>query len=194
MPAGHTSKTRTAVNSEGRDPTSGPSAVDAMRMDADHLDEEDLRREGGEEMQGMSLMLPRLSKKGKLFVGTYLPACSSGFATEQAAPKPITRHLILEPDTSSSATEMETSTLPSYLSTGHEPVVQAPTLGSTKRVQPTHLFKFRNNTVGINTPGPNGLPESQRADKTMLDVSVEKKKKRKSEKGESGTPKKKSKV
>lgn len=69
VPAGHTSKIRTAVNSEGRDPTSGPSAVDVMRMDADKLDEEDLRREGGEEMQGMSLMLPRLSKKGKLFVG-----------------------------------------------------------------------------------------------------------------------------
>lgn len=40
-----------------------------MRMDVDKLDEEDLRREGGEEMQGLSLMVPRFSKKGKLFVG-----------------------------------------------------------------------------------------------------------------------------
>lgn len=67
--AGHTSKIKTAINSEGRDPTSGPSAVDVMRMDVDKVDEEDLRREGGEEMQGMSLMVPRFSKKGKLFVG-----------------------------------------------------------------------------------------------------------------------------
>ena len=66
--AGHTSKIRTAVNAEGRDPTAGPSAADVMKMD-----EEELRREGGEEMQGMSLLVPRLSKKGKLFVGMSTP-------------------------------------------------------------------------------------------------------------------------
>ena len=45
-------------------------------MDVDKLDEEDLRREGGEEMQGLSLMVPRFSKKGKLFVGKSLSSLS----------------------------------------------------------------------------------------------------------------------
>lgn len=45
-------------------------------MDKDKVDEEDLRREGGEEMQGMSLLVPRLSKKGKLFVGESYPSCT----------------------------------------------------------------------------------------------------------------------
>jgi hypothetical protein len=40
-----------------------------MRMDVDTLDQDDLRREGGEEMEGMSLMVPRFSRKGKLFAG-----------------------------------------------------------------------------------------------------------------------------
>jgi hypothetical protein len=45
-----------------------------MRMDVDKLDQDDLRREGGEEMEGMTLMLPRFSKKGKLFAGTLFPS------------------------------------------------------------------------------------------------------------------------
>jgi len=69
--AGQTHRVRQAVNAEGRNPTSGPSAADVMRMDVDKLDEDDLRREGGEEMEGMSLMLPRVSKKGKLYAGTF---------------------------------------------------------------------------------------------------------------------------
>jgi hypothetical protein len=48
-----------------------------MRMDVDKLDEDDLRREGGEEMEGMSLMLPRVSKKGKLYAGTCSSSCST---------------------------------------------------------------------------------------------------------------------
>jgi len=40
-----------------------------MRMDVDGVDEDDLRREGGEEMEGMTLMVPRLSKKGRLYAG-----------------------------------------------------------------------------------------------------------------------------
>jgi hypothetical protein len=40
-----------------------------MRMDVDTLDQDDLRREGGEEMEGMSLMVPRFSRKGKLYAG-----------------------------------------------------------------------------------------------------------------------------
>jgi hypothetical protein len=40
-----------------------------MRMDVDQVDEDDLRREGGEEMEGMTLMVPRFSRKGKLYAG-----------------------------------------------------------------------------------------------------------------------------
>jgi hypothetical protein len=40
-----------------------------MRMDVDTLDQDDLRREGGEEMEGMTLMVPRFSRKGKLYAG-----------------------------------------------------------------------------------------------------------------------------
>jgi len=67
--AGQTHKVRQAVNKEGRIPNAGPSAADVMRMDVDGFDEDDLRREGGEEMEGMTLMVPRLSKKGRLYAG-----------------------------------------------------------------------------------------------------------------------------
>lgn len=50
----------------------GPSAADVMRMDVDTLDKDDLRREGGEEMEGMTLMVPRFSKKGKLYAGMFI--------------------------------------------------------------------------------------------------------------------------
>jgi hypothetical protein len=67
--AGQTHKVRQAVNSEGRVINAGPSAADVMRMDVDTLDQDDLRREGGEEMEGMTLMVPRFSRKGKLYAG-----------------------------------------------------------------------------------------------------------------------------
>jgi len=67
--AGQTHKVRQAVNSEGRVINAGPSAADVMRMDVDILDQDDLRREGGEEMEGMTLMVPRFSRKGKLYAG-----------------------------------------------------------------------------------------------------------------------------
>lgn len=113
------------------------------------------------------------------------------------APKPISRHLILEPDTSSSATEVDSSSLPSFLSTGHNPAIQPTTSTTQKRVQPTHLMKFRNNTVGFNTPGPDGVanpPVQAEVSEVKTPVQApleEKKKKRKSEKVESDTPKKK---
>jgi hypothetical protein len=53
-----------------------------MRMDVDTLDQDDLRREGGEEMEGMSLMVPRFSRKGKLYAGESnlsFPAVQSSF-------------------------------------------------------------------------------------------------------------------
>lgn len=67
--AGQTHKVRQAVNSEGRVINAGPSVADVMTMDVDTLDQDDLRREGGEEMEGMTLMVPRFSRKGKLYAG-----------------------------------------------------------------------------------------------------------------------------
>ena len=128
--------------------------------------------------------------------------CCTGETLMVIAPKPISRHLVLEPDTSSSAEDTESPALPSFLSTGHTPV--QPSNGSTpaKRVQPSHLFKFRNNTVGFHTPGPGKFDPSAVAslatapigNGTSGEVEVEKKKKRKSEKGETETPKKKKKT
>ena len=69
--AGQTHKVRQAVNSEGRVINAGPSAADVMRMDVDTLDQDYLRREGGEEMEGMTLMVPRFSRKGKLYAGEF---------------------------------------------------------------------------------------------------------------------------
>jgi hypothetical protein len=64
-----------------------------------------------------------------------------------------------------------------------------------KRVQPTHLLKFRNKTVGFDTPGPGGVVEVPATrEGVAMDtevVPVEKKKRRKSEKGDGETPKKK---
>ena len=40
-------------------------------MDVDTLDQDYLRREGGEEMEGMTLMVPRFSRKGKLYAGEF---------------------------------------------------------------------------------------------------------------------------
>jgi hypothetical protein len=177
-----------------------------MRMDVDQakVDEEDLRREGGEEMQGMTLMLPRVSRKGKLYSGMFsiylrllvsLPVLSSC-----TAPKAISRHLILEPDQSITAEPAaeSSSSNPSFLSTGREPAINLETALPAKRVQPTHLLKFRNKTIGFDTPGPGGpvVPASATESTgsngaTGVEQPVEKKKRRKSEKGDGETPKKK---
>lgn len=112
--------------------------------------------------------------------------------------------MILEPDTSFSAETAEpssSSTLPSFLSTGATPAIQPTAPGAlSKRVQPTHLLKFRNHTVGYNTPGPGRIAETNNI--ASMDVEVdsgvkdkEKKKRRKSEKADgeaaTSTPKKK---
>jgi len=66
-----------------------------------------------------------------------------------------------------------------------------------KRVQPTLLLKFRNKTVGFDTPGPGGVlevpvtREGVAVGSETESAPIEKKKKRKSEKGDGETPKKK---
>jgi hypothetical protein len=68
-----------------------------------------------------------------------------------------------------------------------------------KRVQPTHLLKFRNKTVGFDTPGPGGVVDvpatregvEVETNSESVSAPVEKKKRRKSEKGDGETPKKK---
>ncbi|OCF45158.1 hypothetical protein I317_00960 [Kwoniella heveanensis CBS 569] len=141
-------KAHTVVDEEGRQPTAGPGAADSLTMDAG--DEGELAVEGGEEMEGMRLLVPRVKQGGKLFV----------------APLPITRRLILTPDITPSSAQTETginedptaapAAVPSFLSNGSStPIVpsSAPS-ANAKRPQPTHLFKFRNEAYGFNTPGP----------------------------------------
>lgn len=55
------------VDEEGRQPTAGPGLADAMMMEDGG---ERLRFEGGAEMMGgMTLMVPRVEKGGKLYAG-----------------------------------------------------------------------------------------------------------------------------
>ncbi|WRT63761.1 uncharacterized protein IL334_000686 [Kwoniella shivajii] len=136
--AGTSSHSHTPINEEGRQPVAGPGvdAVESMKMD-----DEKLKVEGGEEMDGLRLMVPQITKGGKLFV----------------APKPITRKLILTPSISTSSTPNEEQTsIPSFLSTSTSTTLptSAQDQVPTKRSQPTHLLKFRNFTYGFSTPGP----------------------------------------
>jgi hypothetical protein len=71
VPAGSSNPARAEVDEEGRQPTAGPTLADAMAMDVD-ADEGDLRIEGGEEMEGMRLLVPKV-QGGKLYIG----ACAS---------------------------------------------------------------------------------------------------------------------
>ncbi|WVQ80259.1 hypothetical protein IAT38_002364 [Cryptococcus sp. DSM 104549] len=145
--AGSSAPTRAAVDAEGRQPTAGPGLVDAMDMGAGGKGEEaDLMRvEGGEEMEGLRLLVPRLKQSGKLFV----------------APMPITRRLLLTPDTPiAPSSSTDPTPLPSFLSTSTPGAttstasVHPDTVLPAKRQQPTHLLKFRNRTYGFDTPGP----------------------------------------
>jgi len=63
--AGEPGSSKAVVDAEGRQPTAGPGAADAMAMDGDEL-----RAEGGEEMSGgMRLLVPRIKNGGSLVVG-----------------------------------------------------------------------------------------------------------------------------
>ncbi|WVR03544.1 hypothetical protein IAU60_000536 [Kwoniella sp. DSM 27419] len=139
--------THATVDEEGRQPTAGPGAADAMTLDVDGAVDDDYKVEGGEEMGGMRLLVPRIKQGGNLYV----------------APVQISRRLIITPDLPpaqpASTGELSSSNseppLPSFLSTSTSVVVPtaAPTLNG-KRVQPTHLMKFRNHAFGFHTPGP----------------------------------------
>ncbi|WWC85886.1 uncharacterized protein L201_000753 [Kwoniella dendrophila CBS 6074] len=143
--------TKQIITSEGRLPQQGPGvAVDSMRMEIDggnnnSIEEREMKVEGGEEMDGLRLLLPKIKQGGKLFVSS----------------KPITRKLILTPTNSiqqqtSTTTNEDLPALPSFLS---EPsttssVIKQSTELPPKREQPLHLLKFRNLAYGYSTPGP----------------------------------------
>ncbi|WWD22480.1 hypothetical protein CI109_106973 [Kwoniella shandongensis] len=168
-PAGSSKPTHTVVDDEGRQPTAGPGLVDAMAMDVDGNEPEELRVEGGEEMNGMKLFVPRLKQGGKYYV----------------APVPITRHLLLTPELSVAEPEPSSRAqpLPSFLSTSVPDSTETPSsihpesALPSKRPQPTHLFKFRNQAFGFHTPGPN----APHTDSIQTDEPAKKEKKRRSE-------------
>ncbi|KAK6905306.1 hypothetical protein I204_05253 [Kwoniella mangroviensis CBS 8886] len=199
--AGTNIHTKTKVDEQGRQPTSGPGAIDSMRMDVDESTPREMKVEGGEEMDGLRLLVPKVKEGGKLFV----------------ASKPITRKLIITPSIdqpSTSTSSANEPALPSFLSnpTTDQAVTQEPANTRTKRSQPTHLLKFRNQAYGFTTPGPEHTVvksmdvDGQGQDDTAMEPSSqvdtvdkvkdkkekkEKEKKRKNETGDS--PKKKSK-
>ncbi|OXG20547.1 hypothetical protein C366_02082 [Cryptococcus neoformans Tu401-1] len=122
----------------------GQGLVDSLGMgDGEGVDQ--LAEEGGEEMGGLRLLVPRVKEHGKLYV----------------APLPISRHLILTPDFSTESTfdaqSADAEPIPDFLKEAQAQAQQASSSSSAtpaKRAQPTHLMKFRNHTYGFNTPGP----------------------------------------
>lgn len=153
------------------------------------MDAEELRAEGGEEMGGMRLLVPKLKDGGSLVVGESVVA-----TTLTLAPIPVTHHLLLTPQLDENP--VETGFAASYLSEtapdGVAPVAMEGVLPS-KRKQPTHLLKFRNRAFGFDTPGPAATrAEVMETDGAEAEVPMpgEVKKKRKSE-GKEVTPKKK---
>ncbi|WWC66779.1 uncharacterized protein I206_100684 [Kwoniella pini CBS 10737] len=190
--AGTSLHTKTVIDEEGRQPTAGPSAMDSLRMDIDERDiNEEMKVEGGEEMDGLKLLVPKFKEGGKFFTVS----------------KPIIRKLILTPSLTQSNNQQssnesnEIPSIPSFLS---EPIISSKITQSIelppKRVQPTHLLKFRNHAYGFTTLGPNstvvksieidGIPQDQLEEKKEK-KDKEKEKKRKIDNKDS--PKKKSK-
>ncbi|ORX34759.1 hypothetical protein BD324DRAFT_634853 [Kockovaella imperatae] len=121
--------------------------------------------DGIEMAGGMRLMVPDATRENHLFV----------------APLPISHHLILVPDESSGA------------ASASERVVR-PIPSRTKREQPTHLFKFRNQAYGFNTPGTRSTQDveqvTETADADVVMSSPKRSKKAKTNKAESGKPRK----
>ncbi|WVQ76230.1 hypothetical protein IAR50_005895 [Cryptococcus sp. DSM 104548] len=167
---------RTAGSSKGRgekeEEREEAGLVDSMEM-GDGRGAEERAAEGGEEMEGLRLLVPKIKEHGKLFV----------------APIPITRRLLLTPDLTSTLESESEPTLPSFLQSSETP-------GSSKRPQPTHLLKFRNHAYGSDTPGPKAtskklLGQEMDVEESALrqeevEEKVEKKeKKRKTDKDES---------
>ncbi|WVO23475.1 uncharacterized protein IAS62_004829 [Cryptococcus decagattii] len=137
----------------------GQGLVDSLGMgDGQGVDQ--LAEEGGEEMGGMRLLVPRVKEHGKLYV----------------APLPISRHLILTPDFSTEST-FETQTAEPILDFLNEAQQASSSSSSSaspaKRAQPTHLMKFRNHTYGFNTPGPEKTSKKLRGEVMNVEQQVE---------------------
>lgn len=192
VPAGSSNPAHAKVDEEGRQPTAGPTLADAMAMDVD-ADEGELRIEGGEEMEGMRLLVPKV-QGGKLYIG----ACASAVLIEASsltlsAPIPVTRRFMLSPDVPPPEPTTNDHPLPSFLSTVVPNSTTTPTTLHPetalpkKRKQPSHLLKFRNHAYGFDTPGP---PSETVAAVASNDISKVKEKKRKSV-GHDQSPKKK---
>ncbi|WVO18390.1 hypothetical protein L204_106106 [Cryptococcus depauperatus] len=98
---------------------------------------EELAVEGGEEMSGIRLLVPRVKAHGKLYV----------------APMAIKRRLLLAPDLdfNSQVDERQREYISTSLTTD---VSFTSAVTTVKRLQPTSLLKFRNHAYGFDTPGP----------------------------------------
>ena len=108
-------------------------------MDVDGDGKEEV--EGGEEMKGLRLLVPRFRKGGKLFTGASGKMWRDRKANLSAAPIPITRHLLLAPtDAPEDSTRLNSGPAPPR----------------PKRHQPTELLKFRTFPSGFHTVGPGG--------------------------------------
>jgi hypothetical protein len=163
--------------------------VDPKSTDVDGNELDVLRLEGGAEMMGgMRLLVPKIKEGGKLFLSERddpTPLIS--------APKPVTRHFMLTPDTLaphpakadqpflSTAVPNSTTT-----STSIHPEKALP----SKRAQPTHLLKFRNCAYGFDTPGPKHQAAELQSQLTAA-ADAPKEKKRKSLGKDQASPKKK---
>ncbi|XAO26606.1 hypothetical protein I312_105444 [Cryptococcus bacillisporus CA1280] len=137
----------------------GQGLVDSLGM-SDGQGVDQLAEEGGEEMGGMRLLVPRVKEHGKLYV----------------APLPISRHLILTPDFSTEST-FDAQTAEPILDFLNEAQQASSSSSSSappaKRAQPTHLMKFRNHTYGFNTPGPEKTSKKLRGEVMNVEQQVE---------------------
>ncbi|KIR63609.1 hypothetical protein I314_03013 [Cryptococcus bacillisporus CA1873] len=137
----------------------GQGLVDSLGM-SDEQGVDQLAEEGGEEMGGMRLLVPRVKEHGKLYV----------------APLPISRHLILTPDFSTES-NFDAQTAEPILDFLNEAQQASSSSSSSappaKRAQPTHLMKFRNHTYGFNTPGPEKTSKKLRGEVMNVEQQVE---------------------
>ncbi|KAL0243839.1 hypothetical protein I308_105101 [Cryptococcus tetragattii IND107] len=147
----------TGSSSSSKVDEQGQGLVDSLGMgDGQGVDQ--LAEEGGEEMGGMRLLVPRVKEHGKLYV----------------APLPISRHLILTPDFSTESTfDAQTAEpIPDFLNQAQQ-ASSSSSAPPAKRAQPTHLMKFRNHTYGFNTPGPEKTSKKLRGEVMDVEQQVE---------------------
>ncbi|KAL7418748.1 hypothetical protein Q5752_006431 [Cryptotrichosporon argae] len=102
--------------------------------------------EGGEEMEGLKLLVPE-NGTGKLVI----------------SPMPISQHLVLVPILPPASGSLDFSSLAEPSASG---------TSSTKRKQPREAFRFRNRAYGFDTPGPSGGAGAAFLDNDSNDESV----------------------